>query len=362
MLTYQLLEYSSEIVQALKEFSMSARMLFQYARWYTAHKSDISSFIIRESKHATTVVGGKSYNAYIGGNNQSLVSDFTENVNAFRKSVKLRELSKYLEVLENRIESYRTINEINDSIMDNLLTMAERTLDDYDTFLQSNNHSDAFAFSESANSFFIDFINALDYYESYHAMITPYEHHVTGVDNVKELEIQLLDVEFSFDDFIKNLNAINIMYNELKLVMQQNAPIPDLIVIKIESSSLLGKLLGADPIIEAIGLFLKRTINLIFDKFTKEGQIATNSQIRAQLRDDIELAEKLKACGYDISSTDETIQKTFAKITKETFRLASSSPKFKINGEELSYVNHKKQEYLNALQTLHITDRSEDTE
>lgn len=85
-------------------------------------------------------------------------------------------------------------------------------------------------------------------------------------------------------------------------------------IVKIESGSLLSIILGDKNIIEAIGLLLNKTINLIFNKYTQEGKIYRQNELARTLKETVELGEELKKVEYDISSSEENIEKTFANL------------------------------------------------
>lgn len=155
----------------------------------------------------------------------------------------------------------------------------------------------------------------------------------------KVLDIQLLDIRYSFNEFTNILSSINRIYEKLgdniyRESIEKNYQ--DLEIIKIESGSLLSKIFGDKNIIEALGLLLTKTVNLIFNKFTLEGRVYRHRELMDELKQQVEFAEKLGTLGYDVTSCSEEIEGSFAIITKELLKIISSSTKIKIDKQEFS--------------------------
>jgi len=119
------------------------------------------------------------------------------------------------------------------------------------------------------------------------------------------------------------------------------------------------KLLGDKNIVEAFGLFFNKFVELIFSKYTREGQIEGLSQLRTQVKEDTELSRRMKELGYDTTSADESIEKAFAVITKKTYELAQAAPKVRINENEYSLNDIRKQEFLPIIKNLYIEEKDD---
>ena len=178
-------------------------------------------------------------------------------------------------------------------------------------------------------------------------------------DKNKIFEIQLLDIDYTLEQFTKKLKAINDMYCQIGNIIYNNKAnigYEELKIVKIESGSLLSKILGDKNILEAIGLLLNKTINLVFNKYTREGKIIRQNELAKSLRETVELGEELKKLGYDISSSEENIEQTFAMVTKELLDISSSSPKIKVNEEVHKLESNNSIKFLESARTLYLDE------
>ena len=355
MLSFQLLEYSQEVLQALKYFrkSASAVELFNYVMHYDAHRDAINRHILFEATLDYDHNGAFSYN----GDGGALRSRYSDAIGKFRKNTGPFDLKNSFDAMKNRIIDCKSKYDISDAMVGYLFEKADAVIETYDRFLRTTDTADGYYFSESALNFFHFFTNTENHYNSYAKMISPPEQcDTTDLTTKKELEIQMLGVEYSYKDFIKLLNAVNIIYDELRLAMYDDAQADDLSIIKVESGSAGIILRGADRIIKVLVKYLDKTLDLLFSKFTKEGQILRLADVRTELRKDAELFDFLKDKGLDTPQAKENIERTFIRLTEETYRLATAAPRIKVNGKEHSIEQHKRQEYLKEIKTLHITD------
>ena len=183
------------------------------------------------------------------------------------------------------------------------------------------------------------------------------------MDDIQEgysvIEIQLLKVELTFDEFTFCLERIRRIYSELSQVMHVEGSYTPLKVVKIESGSLHAILSGIGNVVETFGLLFEKIVYLCFEKFTRTGQIHTQREVQELVKGDLALRDELAKRGLDTESADEHIVKSFTIVTKETLRLAGTAPKFKINGKVLEYNEFENQKYLEANKLKLLTDQAE---
>lgn len=358
MLTYQFVNYCHKASKILEEIENSLTGLFEFSINYDTHKSKIYKTILTNSKLSTSNTPG----LYITSPPENgLISEFVSLINKFRESFSLRKnYDKYIKI-KTSFNEFMLKNTINHSGIDNIFNILSDIFEKYDIYLANyNNTKNAMIFSEAISDFASTFYKAKEFYiHNMELLIPDYNETVNLSDETRILEIQLLDIDLSFEDFYGNLKSINLMYEEIKLAMYNDKKVSDLKIVKIESGSLLSMVLGDKNIIESIGLFLTKTINFIFSKFTKEGKIERHGKVREQLIEDIELVERIKGLGYDITETTPIIEKATVAIVKEAHKLALSSHKIRINGTDHEFTGNGKQEYLESVKTLYLAEKND---
>lgn len=342
MLTYQLLEYSRAVLQALEKYESSSTKLFNYAKWFRQHRNLI----------AEEILSNLDIPNYENKEILQLINRFNEVLEGFRVNVKPRWLWNDYDSLEGKLKDCEARNGIEDPVITGLLQALCSTLETYESFLQLGHDSVyAYKFSEEVEASINVFYETKRHFEYLCGMITPYE---TDVPSENRLKIQLTGFTYSFNEFISILDSINNIYSLLKSVINPEAE--DLGIVKIESGSLFAEIVGNAAVVSALAYILVKTVKLVFSKFTKEGQGARNDGDRKRLFEDIELREKLKSLGFDTSLGDVKISDTFEAILAETQRLAYLSPKFKVNDDELDIGEVDKQKLIAASKTLEIGD------
>jgi len=355
MLSYQIREYYEFALNELEEFEKSIRMLLEYEVTYREISLNTLTKILALARKG------------INGDSASYTVKDAELINVFN-SLNIELVSKFNIMpafvgyadYKRKVMVYKSDNNIVDSDTDNLFEQIESLFESYQSYIQSqNDRAKAVVFMQQLITFRAYYyavktfyINAVDMFKS--SLVED-----DSQENCAVMEIQLLEVSFTFEEFVKHLSSIQKIYTELNQVMHTEGAVNSLEIVKIESGSLLARVLGDNNVLEAIGLLLTKTINLCFTKFTKGGQLQTNSEVRQQILDDLELRDELTKRGFDLSSSDEHITKAFNLVTKETLRLASATPRFKINGEVLACRDFDSQKYIEENKTKLLTDCSE---
>lgn len=353
MLSYQLLEYYQAVVKILEEAEEPVSLLLKYAQTFEIVSTDIIFGLI---KAGILWAEGKDDRLSFIENSQATLNGY---ISDFKESFRLTAAINGFRNLERKLKDCQADIMLEDPIVDSFIELTQKMLESYEDCLRYNQdyHRQDLLFSQKAVDFKREIESIKRYYKNSVTLLSSCDYEeILSDDSNREFEIQLLGIEYSFENFIKYLDSIQIIYEELKLAMYHETSVCDLSIVKIESGSLLGKFLGEKNIVEAMGLLITKTINLVFAKFTKEGKIERNSKMRQQLSEDLDLRSRLKELGFDVSSADETIEKAFAVITKETYILATGASRFKINKEELSYRGYREEKYLEEIKTLYITD------
>lgn len=102
---------------------------------------------------------------------------------------------------------------------------------------------------------------------------------------------------------------------------------------------------------------IKKTTELIFNKFTFEGKILRQQQIIGLLKDNSEIIEKYKELGFDIDPNIEEVEKVQSQIFMSIHRMVSRNTKIKINDDEIKLESSYNQKYLIESKMLLIEER-----
>jgi len=344
MLSYQIREYYEFALNELEKLEESIKVLFEYEEKYRATTSNTLTQILAISSKGSSS-GYYTYSVKDG----SLIDSFNAvNVELSSKFDLLGAFGAFSLYKQNFIK-YKSDNNIPDSDADMFVEQIDSLFKSYQIYIQSqNDRAKAVTFVQILFSF-KGYFNAMK--NLYLSIVSMFDSQIVESvvpQNCSIMEIQLLKVQLNFSEFTSHLHSIQKIYTELCQVIGAEETIAPLEIIKIESGSLLSKILGDDNIIEALGLLLKKTITLCFEKFTKGGQLLTHSEVRKHLQEDVNLRDELKSRGFDVSLADEQISKTFVLVTKETHRLALATPSFKINGELIECRDYENKKYLEA--------------
>ena len=176
--------------------------------------------------------------------------------------------------------------------------------------------------------------------------------------NIKSFSLQLLSIEISMDDFARVLLSIEKIYENIATVLQEDVLKPE--IGKIESGSLLTLIFGKADIIDALVSLFNRCVELVFRKYTTEGQIARQRDFIMLTEETLKLKGKMEALGMDTTHMNEPIENAYAHIGKSLQKIiATGSPRIKINQQEYSISRELSAKYLSAHSTLMLENNPE---
>jgi hypothetical protein len=151
-------------------------------------------------------------------------------------------------------------------------------------------------------------------------------------DGVKLLELQLLDIEYNVGEFADILKNLDSAYSNISR-LSSNVKIANLKVVKVESGSLLSKILGDKNIIEVMSIAIKRVLDFVHYTWTKEGKLELNSKIMQDISNDADIIKKLEEMGINTKEAKQNISETLNATTKDLFEIVSKAPKVKLDDE-----------------------------
>lgn len=353
MLSYEVLEYYKFVLDKLDEFEPSIEFLLHWERKYNEMAKDVLTKILSTKLKNSDSNGNAHYIIKDG----ELISKFTALMKDFKSTFDFfGAFSKYGKMKQDII-NYKNEYLIKKDYIEDFFSEIDNIFDLYQGFIQSDDQKEkAIIFGQGVINFKGTFDTCKSTYKNLINLSTNLFEDIEG-NKEKIIEIQLLNVEYDLEQFTSNLESINNIYCQIgNMVYKEKTNIgyEKLKIVKIESGSLLSIILGDKNIIEAIGILLNKTINLVFNKYTREGKIYRQNELARTLKETAELGEQLKSLGYDISSSQEDIEKTFAIVTKEMLKIATSSPKIKIDQEIHKMDDYSSTKFLESATTLYL--------
>ena len=145
-----------------------------------------------------------------------------------------------------------------------------------------------------------------------------------------------LDIFYTSDleDFTNRLFAISKIYHELAELL--NASVAPLRIAKIESGSLLTKLVGDTKVVDLFVDVMRGAAKFYHRNYTNEGKIAAIAPKVEMVEKVLGLAKKLEDAGVDVEIAKEQLGKSAHEIATQLNALLSDQPTISVNGEKIS--------------------------
>ena len=356
MLSYQILEYYKFVLTRLNEFEGNIDLLLNWKNEYDTMAKETLTKILSTKTANSDSSGNTHYIVKDGG----LIGNFTTLMKNFKSEFDFFGAFSSYGKMKQDIVNYKIENSIKSDYIEIFFKEIDNIFELYQNFIQSDDKKeDAILFGQGVIKFKGIYETCKSTYKNLIDLSLNNMNDVNEENNNETLEIQLLNVDFTLEQFTKNLESLNRMYCEIgNIIYKENTNMgyEQLKIVKIESGSLLSIIFGDKNIIEALGLLLNKTINLVFDKFTREGKIYRQNELTRTLKETVELGEELNNLGYDISSSKEDVEKTFAIVTKEMLNIASSSPKIKVNEKIYKIDDYNSPKFLESATKLYLDE------
>lgn len=357
MLSYQVREYYEYLNKKLKEFEPSLELIIEFGNQYKEITTSILKKVI-STKLTQRDSSGTHYIIKDGG----IQEQFKQLINEFKSKFEFFDVFDKYAILKRDIKKYSEKNKINDSSILNFFENVDEFFKLYQKFMQSNNDMQlALDFGQSVKEISSAYNTIVKAYIEIENNMCDNENIVED-ENMEQISIQLLNVEYDLNEFSDNLKLINEIYNEIGLIIYKGKTYRKIQIRKIESGSLLSLILGDKNIIESISIFLNKSVNLIFNKFTYEGKMIRHKEFRDELMADVELTEKMKKLGYDVETVEKNNKEALTILTKDLLKLSSSSPKIKIDNNEYSIKETEHQKFIESSNKLLLPNGNEEIE
>jgi|GEM_PF-3105055 len=374
MLSYQIREYYGFALKELDKLEKSIGILFEYETRYQNVSSNAITEMFGIKENLETLeqkmkITDKNARAKAAEINNCLVSlKITDSpcislVNAFNSlnddlvsKFNFYQASGDFSIYKNNMRKYRKDNDITDVNSDYLIERIDPLFESYQNYIRSQRDR------EKAVLFMQQFFNFKECFEAvkntYRDALNMYGAEIEDIDEqdgCSVMELQLLKVELSFEEFVMCLSSMQKIYSELCHVVRIGGGAVPLRIVRIESGSLLAKVCGDKNVLEAAALLLEKTIAVCFGKFLRSGKPQTKSELKKKIQEDLNLGDELSKLGFNMSSTDDKTVKAFQIVLDEALRIASLAPKYKLNGQMLECHDYNSLKYLDVNRTKSIT-------
>lgn len=140
---------------------------------------------------------------------------------------------------------------------------------------------------------------------------------------------QVIDLK----NFTQKLDNLGALYSELCYVLNISEAAHPLRIAKIESGSLLTRLLGDTKVVNLMLSLIEGSVKFFHRNFTDEGRIAAIPKKIESLDAILNFSNRLKENGVDVSALNDTLAKSAVSITNSLNALVSDQAKVEINGQ-----------------------------
>lgn len=348
MLSYQILNYYEFIDKELNEFREVLDPIFEWSKTYFEYSTDS---LVKLLRCDTTSSSSGTHYIIKEGKIKSRYEEIVKNMKSiFSSYVTFKAFGEF----KQRIDHYRFENDITDS--DYILEFIKETEEIFELYQEfqkdDENQIKMINFSNGLMKYKMLFDNTLKVYSDYCLLSTNEDKY--NQENTNTLCVQLLDVEYSMDEFAAILKGINDSYCEIRnLIFQdiKSVEYKELKIIKIESGSLFSKISGEKIIIDILKKIFTKAIIWVQTNFQQGDQILSHQKFAVTLKEDAELMKLLEDCGCDITASKENMEKSFNLLSKQTLYLAKSTCNIKIDNEEFKMGTIQRQKFLNGVKS-----------
>lgn len=191
-------------------------------------------------------------------------------------------------------------------------------------------------------------------------MVISTENKIDKDENIREISLQFYNKNNYLKDYISYFEGMQICYDELCQLLNISTADYQLHVVKIESGSLYKKLKGAVKVIDTFGFLFEKITELIYNKFTFEGQILRKKQILDFLLSNAEVMERYRGSGVELDVNSEAVQKCHLVLIGSIQKMIEKTPKVRIDNKEISIAQGYEQKFIEQAQNKQIEESTSD--
>lgn len=196
----------------------------------------------------------------------SYIDDFLIKFGKFKQDFEMFPAHKESIEINDEINKFIDENEYYKNRMDMLNNLSEyicRLFEGYQRYCSSDGkNEDIMEFIDICIEYSSFLDRCLEYCNNILELVTE-DLNIPLEGNTNEtIEIQLLDNDYSFKEFTSLLVLINKIYEEIgNVIYIEGEKYQELKIVKVESGSLLSKLVGDKNILETVGLLLNKIVD-----------------------------------------------------------------------------------------------------
>jgi len=287
---------------------------------------------------------------YLGNN---FVADFARSIETFRQDFDSIDFVVACNNLENSLKDY--INKEKMNLPDELFEFFE-TFSYFRAALQEFNKVD-----DASNRMTL-YIATFDMREKFTSIIDRYswfiENSKTDIVELEEnetvLDIQLLGVDFSVEEFARRIQLMSEIYEEVSTLVNIDHKMK---IVKIESGSLACQVIANIEVAEIIASVLTAMTIEMIDYYRQNRKMMPKKE-RGNIAD-TKLAEELEKHGV---SKKAGIQEQCGRFRKRSIEFTSCVFKFKFNETEISYPVANEDDYKKLMEQALLEGTPESTD
>jgi hypothetical protein len=356
MTSYELLDFYEEILNKMGELDGYTEELSKLVKMVTPYQDKLLNTVYPDT---------------FNWNNANIQNELNTQRNAVIESIK--NFSMNFNILDNHENLVRVRDEIK-AIFDkypivledeknkiiNLFIEYDKVTKTIYQYVRTRNNSIIVELFIKINFIVNEYNKFVNSYQSIKCFMEKTENKITETENEKIIKLHFYDEHLNPEYFSMSIEAIKESYEIICMIRNVSPTEVPLKVVKIESGSWFTKFLGLDPVIEYLSFLIKKITELLFNKFTFEGNVLRHKQILDLLSKDAEVRLKYKELGYDIDFDEEEIVKYHYMAVKSIGKLVGKTTKMKINEKEIYLEGHLKQKYLSESSVLLIDEGKTD--
>lgn len=346
MLSYQILDYYEFINKELEIFKGVLNPIFEWSQTYFEYSTDALTKLLKSNVSSGT--DGTHYVIKDG----KIKTGYDEIVKSMKSVFSSYIIFKAFGEFKQKIKYYKVENDIRiDDYINDFIEETENLFETYQEFQKDDtNQIKMINFANELMKYRMLFNNTIKMYSDYYLLST--NNDKDEEKNARTICIQLLEVEYTMDEFVTILKDINDSYLEIGNLIFQNSKISEykkIRILKIESGSLFSKISGEKIIIDVLKKVLTKAITWLHTKIQEGDSVLTHQKFASALKEDAELMKMLEENGCDISASKENMEKAFNLLSKQALHLAKSTSNIKIDNEEFNMKGIQKQKFLNGV-------------
>lgn len=347
MTSYELLDFYEEILSEMQNLSTYTDELSKMVDDITVRQDSLLNLIYPD----TFDMGNGTILANLNSRKSEVINKIQQFAMTFNFLENHEKLIKSKHSIKTIFEKYQFGLEEEKNKITNFFSEYENVSTTIYQYVRTRNKSLIVELLNKVSSIVNEYYKFISSYESVRYFVSKTENKVEVNENEKSLKLHFYDEQLDPKYFALNIDSINKSYEIMCQILKISSSEYPLKVVKIESGSLLAMFLGSEDVVDALAFMIKKTTELLFNKYTFEGKVLRQKQLFDLLKEELEVIAKYKELGIDISN-DEDIIKYNYQLVKSIGNLVGQTTKVKINDEELSLEGNLKQRYLEESKTL----------